>query len=232
MARRGRPKFREDSVLSIQVFAWLVVSVAGYAAGKLIAKRKNFSSSWGFVCFFLPFLVIVLELAPSRKAATLPRTTNCPACQGTVSTQAPRCPHCGHQLDNGRRSSRVASAIEGACALIVSVSVGAFVWTLAESGWDLGYALAGSSQLPACSSEIAHQSVANAVANAPMGKVEGLSIVSWGVTQTQSADGAQEKCSAVVTLSNAATFNSTYEFDRVNGTTMVRFLLGDPIQAQ
>lgn len=57
---------------------------------------------------------------------------NCPACGGTVSAQAPTCPHCGHPL----RATPTSEA--GGCGYVLLIVVGVLIagaMVTSRAGW-------------------------------------------------------------------------------------------------
>jgi len=213
-------------VSAIQLWSMLIVAIAGAVSGWLVAKRKGFSGSWSFCCFFLPFLCLVLEALPSRRAKPMADAAPCNSCGGIVSPRAKACPHCGQPQTAGMRSAVLSGGAELISTGIVAAATAAFIWTFVQSGGELDYAASGGRSFPACDSNIAKQSVESAIANAPLGKVDGLSIVNWANAEQISSDDDQEHCSATVTMSNAQTYSSTFRFYKIGGNTMVQFLLG------
>jgi hypothetical protein len=86
------------------------------------------------------------------------------------------------------------------------------VWVVSQTGtWWLSQtgALGG---LPRCDSALAKFEVNRALANAPIGKVMGISIESFDVIRSDYADAKVVRCSADVTLNNATKHKAEFSF--------------------
>jgi hypothetical protein len=77
-------------------------------------------------------------------------------------------------------------------------------WSLSQTGTFGG--------LPRCDSTLAKSDVNRALANAPIGKVMGISIESFDVIRSDSANAKVVRCSADVTLNNATKHRAEFSF--------------------
>lgn len=198
--------------------AWLLailVWVLSAAAAMQMARRKGRNvNAWGTLGFFIAPSLLILLFVPTKRddtASSEPSILKCPACEGAISSQADRCPHCGHPLANTTvKTSWYGPIIEvlGVAAVVTMIGVGIYsVIELTTGG------------LPTCDSSLAQSEVSRAFANAPLGKVMGLSIVSFSTIQSSQSNAKLVGCTASVTLSNNTKHQLIYSFTAREGDT-------------
>src|SRR5437899_1671083 len=96
---------------------------------------------------------------------------------GAVSVQAAACPHCGQPQSQIADRPWYAIPIEVAGTAVVFGGVVLGVWWVSQTGTLMG-------GLPRCDSDLAKSEVSRALANAPIGKVIGISIASFDVIRS------------------------------------------------
>lgn len=187
--------------------------LAGTAAVLMAKRKRRHSRGWGTATFLFPPVLLVLVCLPGRRAATVtPAVSECSACGGTVSVQAAVCPHCGQPQSQTAVRPWYAIPVEVAGTAVVFAAVALSVWMLSQtSTWWLSQtgALGG---LPRCDTTLAKSEVNRALANAPIGKVMGISIESFDVIRSNYADAKVVRCSADVTLNNATKHKAEFSF--------------------
>ncbi|MGE4483379.1 hypothetical protein [Acidocella sp.] len=172
---------------------------------------------------FLPIAVLIMEVMPTKAGEPGPSTRTCEACGGTISTLAPHCPHCGHpQRIQGKPSVRNL-ILEWSGVTIISVSFLAILAFYYGSG-DSAF-LASPRTFPACDSYNAKSQVENAIAKAPMGKLLGLSIISWDSETQISSTESEEECQASITMNNGQEYQAAYKFYLKGDQIFVEFRL-------
>lgn len=205
----------------IAFILWLLVVLGAYQC----AKRKDRSEgAWASLVAFLPITFAILAALPKARGSYVetpnaPRLICCPACGKQASSLAKSCPHCGNPISKTGAVSNITEAL-GWVSFLVIIAAAGYQYTQFDN------ILAGSS-FPKCDSYAAKQDVESAIAGSPLGKVSGISIISWSDIQTESHGEAEEVCRAKVTLNTAARVGATYRFYNSNGQTLVRFQIDD-----
>ncbi len=170
-----------------------------------MARRKGRSGAWGaFALVFPPLLLLFVCVPAKRKPEVTPAVGACSVCGGAVSVQAASCPHCGQPQSPVVVSHPwYAVPVEVAGTVVVLAGVAWAIWWFSQT---LG---AG---LPRCDSSLAKFDVNRALANAPIGKVMGISVASFDAIQTDYQDDKVVRCSADVTLNNNTKHKLTFSF--------------------
>jgi hypothetical protein len=201
----------------------IIISAIALTAGSAAAARKNRGRWWRFLCFLFPPLLLVLFALPARPAAAgselLPRIQSCPVCTKEVSTHAPTCPHCGHPIATRTLNLRSGyiTGFERIAGWVVAIAMIAAIFSVAVKSHPGG--------LPSCDSGIAKENVRRTIANAPLGKIAGVSIIRWNSTSTVSSSSTEVRCSGNVTLNNATDRDVAYKFYIQDGRIYVHFAL-------
>jgi hypothetical protein len=143
----------------------------------------------------------------------VPTLGPCPACAIAVSSAAVVCPHCGQPLAAKAPSKLQSRLIE---------SVGVIGVLLVVVGYAYSSAEMGNNGFPRCDSSTGRSGLSDAIANAPLGKVLGLSIVDLKDIQTTEDSSLGVSCVATAFLSNSSEKIVHYSFKKQNGQIMVR----------
>ena len=201
------------------------VAILIAAAACQMARRKGRSEYlWGTLALIFSPSFLVLLLIPNKQAAhkrsARPSVTKCAACDGPLSSQATRCPRCGqpqHQLFTHSWSKIEISGVVAASVVLMLGALSTY-YTFATT----------ASGLPRCDGSLAQSDVNNALANAPFGKILGLSIVSFDEIRTDDSTNTVVKCSADVTLNNNTRHQLIYSFTkRDDGNYWIEAKLAD-----
>jgi hypothetical protein len=112
--------------------------------------------------------------------------------------------------------------MEAVGVLAVLTFLGWCGYGLMNGGLD---ALANGGGIPACTSALAQDDVNSAIAGSPMGKLSGLSVVSFQDIVTQDSSPVLVDCGANVTLNSGVTSPASFSFRQQNGQTLVLFRL-------
>jgi hypothetical protein len=188
--------------------------LAGTAAVQMARRKGRNPRGWGTLAFLFPPLLLLLVCVPgkTRQAAVAPGVSACSACGGAVSVQAAACPHCGQPQSQIAGRPWYAIPVEVAGTAIVCGAVAWSVWWLSQtSTWWLSQT-GTFGGLPRCDTNLAKSEVNRALANAPIGKVMGISIGSFDVIRSDYADAKIVRCSADVTLNNATKHKAVFSF--------------------
>ena len=197
--------------------AW-IAHARGLTSGPETTPRPmNFFGWWIFGALLF---IVALPVAIVSKRKTVPvsvqegsTTIACEACGGVVSTAAAACPHCGHPREVPPQFKRP-SAAAPIVASILAIGAAAALY--------LSPPLAPLSGLPKCDSDYAKANVKKAMADAPFGKVLGLSIIEFRTIRTVSRSDAEVRCGATVSLDNASTRELSYSFETRGGQVFVK----------
>jgi hypothetical protein len=187
-----------------------------------MGRRKGRNAlGWGTLAFlFFPILFVLVFVPGKRKADIAPAISACSACGGAVSVQATTCPHCGQPRSQIAVRPWYAIPVEVTGTVIVFVAAAWSVWWFSQTG-----SLGG---LPQCDSTLAKSEVNRALANAPIGKVIGISIESFDAIRSDYTDNKVVRCSADVTLNNATKHKVVFSFSaRDNGTYWIEARIVD-----
>jgi hypothetical protein len=212
--------------IRMEYLIMMAVAISAGAAAVQMGRRKGRNALvWGTLAFlFFPILFVLLFVPGKRKADIAPAISACSACGGAVSVQATTCPHCGQPQSQIAVRPWYSIPVELAGTVIVFVaaawSVWSFVWSFSQTGTLRG--------LPRCDSTLAKSEVNRALANAPIGKVIGISIESFDAIRSDYADDKIVRCSADVTLNNATKHKVVFSFSaRDNGTYWIEAQIVD-----
>lgn len=197
--------------------AWIAHG-RGLTSGTETAPPPMSFFRW-WICGFVLFIV-ALPVAIFSKRKTVPvsaqggsATIACEACGGVVSTAAAACPHCGQPRQVAPQFKRPSATGPIVVSVVAIGAVAAFY---------LSPPLAPLSGLPECDSDYAKTNVAKAMADAPFGKVLGLSIIEFRAIRTISRSDAEVRCGATVSLNNASTRELSYSFETRGNQVFVK----------
>ena len=159
-----------------------------------------------------------------------PGVRSCPACNGTVSLAAAACPHCGHPnvvaepSDRGRRWGALLRGslrdVVSRLTLLLAILVGLLIYFGNFNPQDFRTLM--PSLIPGCDTAEARSQVDSALANAPFGKVLGLSVVEYRDAHTVYTSETQVFCEATVTLNNTVKTQMSYSFELRDGKLWVK----------
>ena len=202
---------------------WLsvVTALAALSAAQMARRKRRPVGQWVW-CVILasPTLLLLLILPKKPVAEDSARSTieNCEACGGLVSMAAPVCPHCGHPRTKTTKRPWYAIPLEAAGTIAVTASLAAF---------GLGIIESNRAGFPRCDSNMAQNDVNSAISNAPLGRVNGISIVDYENVNTVSSDKGSEECHATVVLSNGNKTGISFRFYNSNNQMMVNAKLDE-----
>ena len=196
------------------VFLWIIIValLASLSAAQMARRKRRPVGQWmTLVILFSPALLFLLIL-PKRVVAadqSASITSTCEACGGIVSTAASVCPHCGHPRIKTTKRQWYAAPLEAAGVLAVSVPLVAagIGFAIGISGWERA-----QSGFPSCNSTLAQTEVNSAIANAPLGKVMGISVVDYEDISTRLESEDSEECHATVLLTNGNKTGMSFRF--------------------
>lgn len=191
---------------------WLLTvglwALAGLAAIQMARRKGRDGAAWGIGVFLFPPGLLILLFVSKKAEPNTPSDSalgTCPACNGAISNQAESCPHCGHPL-----KQRVVAPWYG--PIVEAVGIAAVVGLIVSGIYQIS--TTSIFGLPSCSGSIAQNDVNRALASAPIGKVMGISVITFNSITTEQSDENIVKCHAQVTLSNDTEHRLEYSFTR------------------
>ena len=130
------------------------------------------------------------------------------------SSEARTCPSCGIKRPVKKKASIL--AIVGVLCILP------LAFFIASSALDFDW---GRGALPLCDSAEGRSQVDAAIANAPLGRVRGISVIEYKNIETVSTTPTEVHCKAGALLNNSFTKPISYSFTNEDNRLMVRFQL-------
>jgi len=197
----------------------LYALLSSSAASKTLT-RKGRSGTWRWICLFFPPAYIFLFLLGSRFRSKKfrPITGECPACVGIVSSDAKSCPHCGHPLKKRKNPYRI-SIIEVSWIITTMAMTGFLIWYNISVDQETGF--------PKCESDYAKSMLLEAIDKAPLGRVNGVSILAIKDVKLVRVSSAEKVCVGTAILNTSAERPLTYRFYRDYGTIFIEAHFSD-----
>lgn len=126
--RHGDKMDESENSAIIFIIGLFIAILAGVAGGKAALRKGRSQKGWTLLCFFLPPSIFIIELLSNQNKKYLNGKTHfelspCEACGRSISSDARRCPGCGHR--NKGFVGRNISFLELATCAIVGVIVSA-----------------------------------------------------------------------------------------------------------
>jgi hypothetical protein len=140
----------------------------------------------------------------------------CRECGQKISSEARVCPICGIKspVVKEKKTSTVRATIK-ILAVLCFLPLGFFI-----AAKVLSY---HGGELPLCDSSEGQAEVNSAIANAPIGRTLGISVVKYKNIKTESSTPTEIHCKADAELNNSLTKSVSYSFTDEDNQVMVRF---------